>query len=349
MGYVENGPKQNGNWTAEKEVEIDVGQLYASKDFWDPVKKRRINWGWARVPPQSTQTLPREVTWNPELQQLVYSPVEEQDKLRGSVIGKLRSQKLPAHKAVSLQLPKQVGNQSEVLVSFQRPSTAGRLSVQVMAGTSSPAPSPSPLAKEMPGVDLTGGDYNVTNVDYKDFKICEAACEDDAKCQAWTYVIRGPKYASCCLKKSVPNPHKKDSCTSGVKNPPSPTPPSPSPLGPVGVEFFVEYVPPSDNGVSKVTVGSGKVTDTLKLSPNDKTIDMRLYVDNTFTEAYFMNGRVAMTIDTPATEEADVTVGADTDGITVQSATVWKVNPIWVTLDQVKQTPRLDEGISVLV
>merc|ERR1740121_2701544 len=135
--YVENGVKQDGNWTAEAEVEIDVGQLYASKDFWDPVKKRRINWGWARVPPQSTQTLPREVTWNPELQQLVYSPVEEQDKLRGSVIGTLRSQKLPAHKALSLQLPKQAGNQSEVLVSFQRPSTAARLSVQVMAGTSS--------------------------------------------------------------------------------------------------------------------------------------------------------------------------------------------------------------------
>merc|ERR1712217_535351 len=108
-------------------------------------------------------------------------------------------------------------------------------------------------------------------------KICEAECEQDAKCQAWTYVVRGPKYASCCLKASVPNPHKKDSCTSGVKNPPS--------SGPVGVGFFVEYVPPSDNGVSKVTVGSGKVTDTLKLSPNDKTIDIRLYVDNTFTEA----------------------------------------------------------------
>merc|ERR1712151_1216164 len=137
--------------------------------------------------------------------------------------------------------------------------------------------------------------------------------------------------------------------TSGEKNPPSPTPPSPSPSGLVGVEFFVEYVPPSDSGVSKVTVGSGKVTDTLKLSPSDKTIDMRLYVDNTFTEAYFMNGRVAMTIVTPATDEADVTVGTDTDGVTLESATVWKVSPIWVTPEQVKQTARADEAVSVLV
>jgi hypothetical protein len=55
---------------------------YASKDFFDPVKKRRINWGWARVPPASTQTLPREVTWHPQLQQLVFSPLEEQAALR---------------------------------------------------------------------------------------------------------------------------------------------------------------------------------------------------------------------------------------------------------------------------
>ena len=52
------------------------------QDFWDPVRQRRINWGWARVPPSSTQTLPREVTWHPELQQLVFSPVEEQAALR---------------------------------------------------------------------------------------------------------------------------------------------------------------------------------------------------------------------------------------------------------------------------
>ena len=34
---------------------VDTGALYASKDFYDPVKNRRINWGWARVPPASTQ------------------------------------------------------------------------------------------------------------------------------------------------------------------------------------------------------------------------------------------------------------------------------------------------------
>merc|ERR1712241_1187088 len=241
-------------------------------------------------------------------------------------------------KDVLLELPGQLGNQSEVFVSFARPTKATRLSVQVMVGKKAPSPAPIPYSKEMPGIDIPGGDYNVTDVDYKEFKICEEECGRDSQCQAWTYVIRGPKYASCCLKKNVRVPRKKASCTSGVKTPPSP---APSPSGAFGVEFFVEYVPPTGNIVSDVTVGSGSTTDTLKLSPNDKTIDMRLYVDNTFTEAYWMNGRVAMTIDTPATEQADVILSADKADVTLESATVWHVNSIWVSPEQVKQTPRM--------
>merc|ERR1719181_2253447 len=95
--YVANGVKQNGDWkNPTTEVMIDHGALYASKDFYDPVKERRINWGWARVPPASTQTLPREVTWNPELQILVHSPIEEQEQLRAGVIGSLKHQTLDA-------------------------------------------------------------------------------------------------------------------------------------------------------------------------------------------------------------------------------------------------------------
>merc|ERR1719221_540229 len=105
--------------------------------------------------------------------------------LRAGVIGTLKSQALSPGKEVAVGLPKQVGNQSEVMVSFQRPSTAARLSIQVMAGTKAPTPTPSPYAKEMPATDLPGGDYNVTDVDYKDFKICEAACMNESECKAW--------------------------------------------------------------------------------------------------------------------------------------------------------------------
>merc|ERR1711924_311479 len=85
-------------------------------------------------------------------------------------------------------------------------------------------------------------------------------------------------------------------------------------------------------------------SDTLKLLPSDRTIDVRLYVDNTMTDTYWMGGRVAMTVDTPATESADVVVsmvGNSTASVSV-NATAWSVSSIWVTPDEVLRTPRLD-------
>ena len=34
---------------AGKEALVDAGAFYASKDFYDPVKQRRINFGWAQI------------------------------------------------------------------------------------------------------------------------------------------------------------------------------------------------------------------------------------------------------------------------------------------------------------
>merc|ERR1712093_933245 len=205
--YTEGPAKTTGNFTATpgitaglKESKIDMGRFYASKDFYDPVKKRRINWGWATIgnAPTQVQSMPREITWHPELQQLVYSHVEEQDSLRTKIIGSFKGGDCTSPR--SLGLPKYVGNQSEIMVSFSRPTVDATLAVKVMVtGTS-------------------------------------------------------------------------------------------------GTEFTVDY----KQGASSAKVGGGGVFDTMKLLDSDKTIDMRLYVDNTFAEVYFQGGRVAMTVDTPA-------------------------------------------------
>merc|ERR1712186_95263 len=109
------------------------GRFYASKDFYDPVKDRRINYGWAQTAgPTQVQSMPREITWHPELQQLVYSPLEEQDTLRVKEIGRFNGQ-LDSSKAESLGHPKYVGNQSEVMVSFSRPKADATIGVKVMA------------------------------------------------------------------------------------------------------------------------------------------------------------------------------------------------------------------------
>jgi len=346
--YVANGPKKNGEWTATpgvtfKETHIDKGKFYASKDFYDPVKKRRINWGWAQVPPASAMTLPREITWNPELQQLVHSPVEEQDKLRGDALASIKTTQVKANQPMSLgDFPAHVGNQSEVEVSFAIPSKAGTFGVAVMANDGKlnsgmyfyvqyiPPPNKTSVyslqvgaealpagakvyQKEMPNYNLRGNDYNVTNVDYTDFKVCEAQCAKDSKCTSYTYVIRGPKHAACCLKTGYPDASVASHMTSGVKNPADPH----WPKGPAGT------------------------TDTLLMSPNDTTITIRVYNDITFSEGFWQNGRVAMTIVKQATTASLMAVGSDTD-ITLNYAEAYRVNSIWVSPEEVLRTPRLD-------
>eukprot|EP01013_Petalomonas_cantuscygni_P000695 TRINITY_DN10701_c0_g1_i1.p1 TRINITY_DN10701_c0_g1~~TRINITY_DN10701_c0_g1_i1.p1 ORF type:complete len:551 (-),score=59.77 TRINITY_DN10701_c0_g1_i1:481-2133(-) len=63
----------------------DAGASYASKDFWDGRVGRRIVWAWGRTS-GGVQTLPRDTTWHPLLQRLVFAPVLEQDRLRDRLV-----------------------------------------------------------------------------------------------------------------------------------------------------------------------------------------------------------------------------------------------------------------------
>eukprot|EP01045_Picozoa_sp_COSAG04_P049121 COSAG04_NODE_19206_length_422_cov_0.473684_1_plen_116_part_01 len=55
--------------------------LDASKDFWDSKKSRRILWGWAQAG-HTGKTLPRELTYDPRLKQIVQTPVPELQQVR---------------------------------------------------------------------------------------------------------------------------------------------------------------------------------------------------------------------------------------------------------------------------
>jgi hypothetical protein len=380
--YRANGVKQDGVWAnATAEVKVDVGHFYASKDFWDPVGNggagRRINWGWATVPPASTQTLPREVTWNPELQQLVHSPLVEQDALRGVELADLAPVApvaVPAGHTVVLYGGADGAtraNQSEVEVTFALPTApypaVTRVGVVVMGGADpsvsgtsfwidyqapdsaaavaadpwytvrvgasavtaptpaptppaptppSPAP-PSPWKRIMEDTDLPGGDFSVKKVAYTDPLLCQKACDDEEKCATWTLVPA----SKCCLKGSYPAIKTGvKGMTSGAKDPSKgPVPGAPTPA-------------PAPHGL----------TDTLKLSPSDSTLTIRVYVDNTFSEAFWMGGRVAMTVDTPATANCSVALAAAGGAAVVKAATVHAVKPIWVSEAEVRAAPRTD-------
>ena len=77
-----------GTWTplagvGAQRVDLSPGWgLYASKDFHDPVKDRRILWGWLTTVDYGIQSLPRVLHFHPQLRQLTFNPAEEQDALR---------------------------------------------------------------------------------------------------------------------------------------------------------------------------------------------------------------------------------------------------------------------------
>lgn len=77
-------------------LRYDYGNFYASKTFYDPVKKRRILWGWANESDTvaednkkgwaGVQLIPRALWLDPSGKQLLQWPVEELYSLRGSHI-----------------------------------------------------------------------------------------------------------------------------------------------------------------------------------------------------------------------------------------------------------------------
>jgi hypothetical protein len=77
----------------------------------------------------------------------------------------------------------------------------------------------SPIAASEPNTNRGGGDYTSMDQSTSDPGECEAACNADSRCQAWTSVrpgVQGPA-ARCWLKAGVPPPTSDPCCTSGVK------------------------------------------------------------------------------------------------------------------------------------
>lgn len=136
--YVEAGRGEPGAWTAQTSAQVmDRGDFYAAKDFWDPVKGRRIAWGWATVKPKSAQSLPRELTWHPQLRQLVFAPLAEQAALRTATLASVAGVHLRAGETRALHArgASGAGSQAEVECAFALPAAPACFGVAVLGGS----------------------------------------------------------------------------------------------------------------------------------------------------------------------------------------------------------------------
>ena len=88
--------------------------------------------------------------------------------------------------------------------------------------------------------------------------------------------------------------------------------------------------------------------DTLRLLPGDRELTLRVFVDRQVVEAYWMDGRVAMTSQirpqppaVPGTPQVGVFAHSSAGAaVKVVEAAVWELQSIWVTKEQVLATPR---------
>jgi sucrose-6-phosphate hydrolase SacC (GH32 family) len=348
--YTGGGVKALGSFNATSGWEdlfaqrlIDAGHFYASKDNLYPSldgRSRRINWGWATVPPASTQTLPREVTFNTEVRMLQQFPIEEINQLRRAAAYS-GAPTLASGTPQSLNVPAGVAKASEVDLTISLEGL-GQTTLSLSFGDVGSVP--MRLNRSMVLTDLPGDDYSVKHNASTDrdaaTAACQKNCDADPKCKAWTYVVRGAPSGSgdCCLKSNVPCPHSKvDSCTSGVKTPSMPTGCGPK------LTCTVEYAPPTNASAPyyELAVACGGSKDTLRLTLKEKELRLRAYLDVTFAEVFFQDGRVAITEVVALGDAAQVALESDGADATVKSATVYPMKGIWTTPDAVRKAPRV--------
>jgi hypothetical protein len=87
------------------------------------------------------------------------------------------------------------------------------------AATSPPAAVAAAMGPREQDKDRYGGDFLGFDVDTARIELCEDACRNDGRCQAWTYVKPGlhGAQARCYLKSVVPALSDNACCVSGTK------------------------------------------------------------------------------------------------------------------------------------
>ena len=350
--YTPGQPGKLGGFTATPGWEdvfdqriIDAGAFYASKDNLYPTKvkgtDRRINWGWSRVSPGSTQSLPREISFNPEARQLQQLPIEEVKDLRKASVYSQRDIELKPDEPVPLKLSHGVAKTSEIVATFALPSEPVTFGVALGSSDATPY-----VSTYMAFTDLPGDDYNVTHMpSHTNPRVCENLCGADDKCVAWTYVVRGtpPGSGDCCLKDAVPCPSTTGKnaihCTSGVKvaqSLPGCKPESSA------ITCQVEWSGANASApFVDVPVSCGDVKDTLRVLTSETSVELRIFADVTFQEVFFQQGRIAMTVENMLNDETDYSLTATGGQITVKDAEVWPMTEPWVSADDVRNAPRV--------
>ena len=199
------------------------------------------------MPPASTQTLPREVTFNAVARQLQQYPIEEINSLRGNAAKSLKDVNVAENATVPLKVSSGIVKTSEIFAIFELPAEAATFGIVVGASDAAPT-----CSVNWPG----------------------------------NSALRGSA-------------------------------------------AYVE-VPVSCNGKM----------DTLRVLSSEKTVEMRIFSDMTFIEAFFQQGRVAFTEGLKLDDSSDYALHS-TSALVAASVDVYPMGSIWISEDDVRNAPRV--------
>merc|ERR1711862_673100 len=90
----------------------------------------------------------------------------------------------------------------------------------------------------------------------------------------------------------------------------------------------------------------GNYKASLPLLTSDKTITFRIFLDNVAGEAYWQDGRVAMTLQT---HPADSVLIQSTAATVEVSATSYSMGSVYTSVDDVLTTPRTADSMMLTV
>ena len=285
------------------------------------MKRRRLLWGWAVVDEGSLGLL-RELRYDERLDpsvgggQLLKAPVEELEQLRVQpALVPLSTQRFAV--GGHLWLGDQLlaggrGNQSELTLSFRRPEVAMVLGVDVMAGAAA--------------VDVQASAGDGTNASQRIYiayvpgasAVRVGVASSLQNITAWMnhtrFTVAGhnlpdpPMHlvqtVAQCAERCRTSSHQH--CAAWSVNHTASAPYACDLFGSMG--WDVRSDPTTENFTSGLACssaaadrtcalpGGGGQSDTLQLLESDRTLDIRVFTDNTILEVYWQGGRVAMTL-----------------------------------------------------
>ncbi|XP_065835085.1 uncharacterized protein [Oscarella lobularis] len=308
---------------------FDYGHVYASKRFYDPVKKRQIFYGWVSEEDkggsqrgwQGIQTLPRSLTLDSDLAIVLSTPVDELASLRKTGTS-MKNVQLAAGQTMPLKGVSGLQLEIEANFTFDKAAASQRFGISVRMSLDGSMRTDilfvhQNMTGPMNNTDLPGDEYRqfpykVGNTEEANIALCKETCDNETKCVAWTYVRKGdPVVPRCSLKNGIPHLNPNKFCVSGIKR---------------TNMFMVDRSKTGGDG------NQGSVQAPLPMKSGEETVTIRAFVDHSIIESYAQGGRAVITsrVYPDASADGVALVNYGSQPINAASVQVWPMNNCWV-------------------